>query len=289
MKHFYSLIALTFILSFGAKAQNPIEITDDLVELGNGSVPGYSVRIPEADFETAKKEWIKYLESGTRSKVDQNRDMISIFGARVKPVSDSPVNVYSKIMKEDGAVMLQSAFETEKDKYLGKDEYANARKYLFDFAQDQYIDVVNEQISAEKKILRDLESDLNALERDREKIEKSDDSNQETIETERQRLADLREELASLDEGTYQGESVSGMGAPTPDDLKDMEKNRKKLNKEIRSAEKDIEDAQQEMRSNDRELPDVMNKQDEARRKVEEQQAVVQKLEEKLNNIKEYR
>lgn len=289
MKHIYSLLALAFILTIGTKAQNPIEVSDDFLQIGNGSVPGYTVIIPEADYENTKKEWIKLLEGGTRSKVDDNKSMISIFGAKVKPVSDGPVNVYSKLMEEAGAIKLQAAFETEKDKYLGSAEYANARKYLFDFAQGQYVSLVNNQLDAEKKILRNLESDLNALERDQEKIEKSDNDNQETIETERQRLADLQDELANLDESTYQGESVTGMGAPTPDDLKDIEKNRKKLNKEIRSAEKDIQDAQRDMAANDRELPDVMSRQDEARRKVEEQQAVVQKLEDKLDNIKEYR
>lgn len=289
MKHIYSLLALSFILSFGTKAQNPIEVSDDFLELGNGSVPGYTVIIPEADYETTKKEWIKLLQDGTRSKVDENKSMISIFGAKVKPVSDGPVNVYSKIMQENGAIKLQAAFETEKDKYLGSAEYANARKYLFDFAQDQYVAVVDGQLNAEKKKLRDLESDLNALVRDQERIEKSDNDNQETIETERQRLADLKDSLANLGESTYQGESVTGMGAPTPDDLKDIEKNRKKLNKDIRSAEKEIQDAQSEMAANDRELPDVMRRQDEARRKVEDQQAVVQKLEDKLDNIKEYR
>lgn len=289
MKHIYSLLALSFILTIGTKAQNPIVISDDFLELGNGSVPGYSVIIPEADYETTKKEWIKLLQDGTRSKVDENRSMISIFGAKVKPVSEGPVNVYSRISEETDAIKLEAAFETEKDNYLGKDEYANARKYLFDFAQDQYIAVVNNQLDGEKKILRDLEGDLNALVRDQERIEKSDDDNQETIETERQRLADLKDALANLDEGTYQGESVTGMGAPTPDDLKDIEKNRKKLNKDIRSAEKEIEDAQRELAANDRELPDVMSRQTEARRKFEEQQAVVQRLEDKLDNIKEYR
>ncbi len=104
MKYLYSILFLAFFLSTGIKAQNPIVVSEDEFNFGNGDVPGYSVTIPEVDYETTLKNWTNYLESGTRSKVVQKGNNLSIFGAKVKPVSEDPVNVYSIITDRDDGV-----------------------------------------------------------------------------------------------------------------------------------------------------------------------------------------
>ncbi|MGE5418622.1 MAG: hypothetical protein ACM3UT_00490 [Chloroflexota bacterium] len=291
MKHFYSLLILSLFLFTGSRAQNPIVVSEDNFNFGSGDVNGYSVVIPEVDYETTLKNWIKYLESGTRSKVVQKGENLSIFGAKVKPVSENPVNVYSMLAKNPEGVKLQSAFELERNKYAGATEYANARKYLFDFAKEQYITVVNNQLNEEQKTLRSLENDLRALKNDQEKMQKSNESGKGTIEEETQRLADLKKQLASLSPEEYHGDSaaVTGMGAKSPDQVKDLEKERKKINREISSAEDRIEKAQKEITANERTLPGNISEQETAKSKVDDQQQVVSKLEKKLDTIKSYK
>ena len=41
MKHFYSLLILLFFFLSGTKAQNPIVVSEDEFNFGNGTVPGY--------------------------------------------------------------------------------------------------------------------------------------------------------------------------------------------------------------------------------------------------------
>ncbi|HLP72964.1 MAG TPA: hypothetical protein VK155_08695 [Bacteroidales bacterium] len=289
MKHFYSLLVLFLLLGMKAGSQNPITLTDDTLHLATGTVPAFSVVIPETDYETVTKDWIKLLQSGTKSKVVQKGNSIHIFGARVKPVSTNPVNIYSEVTDQNDAVKVRAAFETEKDNFLGKPEFANARKYLLDFGKEQYIAVVNDELSKQKKILRDLQGELNSLERDQARMEKSDKDNAEKITEENRNLADLKDKLAGISDRNAQGDTaVTGMGAPSADEMKDLDKERKRLNRDIRSSEKSIDKAESEIAQNKRDMPRNQSDQEEAKRKVKEQESVVQKVQDKLDKIKSY-
>jgi prefoldin subunit 5 len=291
MKHFYTLLALTLSFFSITGAQNPIVVSEEELTLGDSNVNGYTVTIPEVSYEQTLKNWIKYLESGTRSKVVQKGNNLSIFGAKVKPLSENPVNVYSIVTNDNSGVKIQTAMEMERDNYAGSTEYANARKYIFDFAKDQYVAVVNDQLKEEERKLRDLNSDLKSLENDQGKMERSTASARETIEEERQRLADLNSSLAALSPQQYQGgdsAQFTGMGAASPEAVKDLEKERKKINRDIRSTENSIEKAERDIRESERELPGNLSKQEDARRLVDEQEEVVEFHRQKLETIKAY-
>lgn len=291
MKHFYTLIVLALFAFSGSRAQNPIVVSEDKYDFGNGTVPGYSVVIPEVDLEKTMKDWIKYLESGTRSKVVEKGNNLSIFGAKVKPVSENPVNVYSVLKVENGGVKIQTAFETESGKYASSDEYANGRKYLFDFAKDEYMAVVTDQLNVEEKKLRSLKNDLTGLENDHSRMEKSTKASQETIEVENQHLTDYKKQLASLTPEEYHGDSaaVTGMGSKSADAVKDLEKERKKLNREINSAQDRIEKAEKQIAENERAMPKNLSDQEVARNKFNEQEKVVKLHQKKVDTIKEYK
>ncbi len=291
MKHFYTLIILALFSISGIRAQNPIVVSEDEFDIGNGTVTGYSVVIPEVNYDKVLKDWIRYLETGTRSKVVEKGNNLSIFGAKVKPLSEDPVNVYSMVKEDNGGVKIQTAFELEREQYAGSAEYANGRKYLFDFAKDEYMEVVSEQLSAEEKKLRSLKNDLTGLENDQARMEKSTKTSQETIEEENQNLADYKNQLASLTPEEYHGDSaaVTGMGSRSADDVKDLEKERKKLNREINSSEEKIDRAEKEIAQNERDLPGNLNEQKVLKNKVEEQEKVVEFHQKKLDTIKDYK
>lgn len=289
MKHIYSLLALSLLLMLKAGAQNPITVTEDTLHLASGSVPAFSVVIPETNYETVTKDWIKLLQSGTKSKVVQKGKSIEIFGAKAKPISANPVNIYSEVADQSGAVKVRAAFETEKDKFLGKPEFANARKYLLDFGKEQYIAVVNDELGKEKKTLRELQGNLSSLEKEQARMEKSDKNNAQKIEEEQRNLADQKDKLAGISDKNVQGDSaVTGMGAPSSKEMKDLDKDRKKINRDLRSSEKSIEKAKNEIEQNKRDMPKNLSDQEEARRKVKDQEAVVQKIQAKLDKIKSY-
>lgn len=294
MKKIFTLFVLCLISFTGIKAQEPIEVSEDSLQIGGGSIPAMSVRIPEVEYEKTLKSWIKILESGTKSKVVTENKQMSVFGAKVKTISDNPVNVYSTLLNEDDGVNLKVAFEEKKDEYVEKSsgEYPKANEFLFDFAKDQYVELVSEQVRSEENKLRDLERDLASMEREQEKLEKSTRSNKETINTEKDRLALLNTELESVS-GTITEDSSqpAGMGASEikEDYVKDLDKKREKTQKEIESAEKKVNKAEKEIEDAEREIPKTVEEQEKLRSLVSEQEAVVKKYTAKLNTIKEYK
>lgn len=277
------------MLSLTARAQKPIEITDDSLNFGNSSMPAFSVLIPEANYESTVKDWTKKLQSGTKSKVVEKGDEISIFGAKIKDVSDNPVNVYSQIKDINDGINLKVAIELEKDRFVGNAERDKTKDYLFVFAKDQYLVVANQQLDDEKKKLRDLERDMNSLERDKEKMEKSTKDNKVAIAAEKERLNILNNDIKNLsDQSVGQANNV-GMGATDPNLLKNQDKQRKKTDREIKASEKKISKAEKEVEDNDRALPENQTQLEVARKRVSEQEAVVRQYEDKVDAIKKFK
>jgi predicted nucleic acid-binding Zn-ribbon protein len=295
MKTFLTFLSLLLFFSGITKAQQPIEINEESISFQKSSIPGFSVRIPEANYEETVKNWVKLLQSGTKSKVVNDNGQMSIFGAKIKDISDTPVNVYSSIERVDSSVNLKTAFELRKDEYAGAAEKENARKYLMDFAKDQYLSVVKNQLNTEKNNLNKLEKDLASLERDQKKLEKTNRDNYTLISSENGRLDALNNQLASLtaEMNTRTNPNANtGMGASSDNDpgkVKDLNKEIKKTGKEIKDSEKRISKAEKEIADNKREIPGNIENQNDARMKVSHQQAVVQQLEDKLERIKNFK
>jgi chromosome segregation ATPase len=224
---------------------------------------------------------------------------MSIFGARIKDISDDPLNVYSILTNADSVLTLQAAFELKKDEFIERtvndEDYAEARKVIFDFAKNQYVDVVSEQLKAEEKKLRNLENELGSLERDQVKMERSSRSNKQLIAEEREKIELLNNELVSLSteilgQSNRQGSMASGeVTEQSSDYIKDLEKQKKKVSKDIEASERKISKAEKEIDDNQRETPKNTNLQESAREEVSRQEAIVQEYTDKLNTIKNYK
>jgi predicted nucleic acid-binding Zn-ribbon protein len=285
MKLKFLLLTISVIPFLGLRGQGPITLEDDTISIGNSSMPGFSVGIPEVGYNETLRSWTKLLESGTRSKAVVEGETISIFGAKIKKVSDNPVNIYSRLWDADTAMSLNVAVELSKDVYTGNAERSEVRKYLFDFAKGQYVDLATRQLKAEEKILADLKKGLGSLEKNKSKMEKRISKNNDLISKERDRLIVLNNELSVLSPGmASEGEYAD----EDPDAVKDREKEIKKKNREIRAAENKISKAEREIRANKESIPDNMDEQVDARNRVSEQEAIVKEYERKLDTIKDY-
>jgi hypothetical protein len=278
------LLTISVIPFLGLRGQGPITLEDDTISIGNSSMPGFSVGIPEVGYNETLRSWTKLLESGTRSKAVVEGETISIFGAKIKKVSDNPVNIYSRLWDADTAMSLNVAVELSKDVYTGNAERSEVRKYLFDFAKGQYVDLATRQLKAEEKILADLKKGLGSLEKNKSKMEKRISKNNDLISKERDRLIVLNNELSVLSPGMASGEYPE----EDSDAIKDREKEIKKKNREIRAAENKISKAEREIRTNKESIPDNMDEQVDARNRVSEQEAIVKEYERKLDTIKDY-
>lgn len=297
MKSLASLLMIIALSWIGIKAQKPIPVIEDSLNFGKSRLPGVTVIIPEADYETTLKSWTKELKSVTKLKpvIDQNE--ISVMGAKFKNI-DQPVNVYSKLINLDSSLMLTVAFEVKKDVYIDKEhgetDLTNAKNYLRDFAKNTYIDVVDAQFEAEETKLNDLQKQLSSLEKEKSRLQKDIQSDSTTIFTENENLKIQRNELETVSSEIVEQNKQSA--SPESDALKkekndfinSLEKRRKKALNSIESSQSKIDKANNDIIKAKGEIPKNERSQEELKEKIEVQEGIFQQYSEKLKTIKAY-
>lgn len=298
MKSLIVSVLLVALLCTGIRAQTPINVEEDSLNFGKAILPGLTVTIPEVNYEQARKAWTRELQSGTKSKLVTDGNDMSIFGARIKEISPNPLNVYSRMTSRDSVVRLTVSFELKKDQYVEKSnsetEVNNAKNYLKGFAKNEYVEVAKYQADAEDKKLHDLQKQLSSLEREKSRLQKTIESGNTTISTERQNLAIQQNELNAVsDEIVAQNTQLSEPAADAvkkekTDYVSGLEKRKKKAQNAIEDAQDKINKANYEIDKANQEIPKNERAQTDLNEKIENQQAVVAKFNDKLKTIKSY-
>ena len=298
MKSISTLILLLSGISIGIKAQMPVTLTGDSMAIGKVNLPAISVTIPEVNYEYTLKVWVKELESGTKSKVVTENNEMTIFGAKVKDVSPNPVNVYSKMIKLDSVIQLKVAFELKKDQYAERNgtpaEFSKAENYLKQFAKNQYIELVKNQVDSEDKKLRDIEKELSSLEKEKTKMQKSIQSNNTDIANEKENITVQNNEVTTVSAAVIEHNKQLDTMSTGPDKeekikyIKELEKKKKKAQSSIESSENKIDKLNNDTDKTNSEIPKNEKMQEQVNEKIQAQQAVLGKYTDKLKKIKSY-
>src|SRR5665647_1305865 len=166
MKNLPSLLLALIIIIPSVYAQQPIRVYEDSITYGNNKYPGVVVTIPETNYEKLQKEWKKELEAKTKSKVVIENGQWSIFGANIKNLSPTPVNIYSKLNNMDSLVELRVAVELKKDIFIQSKstEMLALQNYLKEFSKNQYLETAGSQLKDKEDTLRQLKKMLSEYE-----------------------------------------------------------------------------------------------------------------------------
>lgn len=299
MKKFYFLITLAIVFSgLNANGQKPIYISEDSVLVGNSLHPGLTITIPEVDFNKTLKNWIKEQENGTKSKVVTDNGEMSIFGAIRKDISPNPINIYSILQNEDTLQYLMVSIELKKDQYVepasGDIQMTAARNFLKDFAKNQYIDFIKDEVAEQEKILRELNNELNGLQKNESKTKKGAQSSKNVIRDEQEKLIVRNNELNQIStEIINQNNLLISMDAGPGREakaaqIKELDKRKSKLQREIQSADNKISKSKSKIDQADRALPRNDVDQQRMNERIGEQEAVVRRYMDKLNTVRNY-
>ncbi len=293
---FFSVALFTFT---AINAQKPILLQEDSLNIGANRYPAISVLIPEVKYDKTRKNWVKKQESGTKSKVVDDAGKMSVFGAKSKSISPDPFNVFSMLSDQDSVLRLTAAFEIRKDVYIerstGEAELAKAKSYLFDFAKDQYADLVNDQLKEEQNKLKNLEKELRSLEKNQSGMEKDIRTGNRLIMTEKEKLTTLNNELTTSTTALAEHNAEYMVMEPgeTKDAkagyIKDLEKQKRATVKSIKQAEKRISKAESKISRANRAIPKNDSTQDRIRRLINDQESVVQLFSDKLSKVKAFK
>ena len=294
------LVAVSFCLTlFTVEAQKPVIVQSETFTLGENQYDGVVVDIPEVNIEQVKNEWVKIIEKGTKSSVvEAENGEVSIFGAYIKTISENPINIFCQFVSQDSAVRLRTSVELRRDFYItesaSESEYNQLKEYVHDFAKNEYIIVVKEDLKRETKKLQDLEDELKSLQSDKARLDRSIQDNENSILTSNDALlilnSDLElknQELLSHKEALNKAQNDL-VKADLEEKIGAIEKEKNKIlntiekeNKNIARSRSDIEDAQNNIQTN-------IGQQGSKSAEVESQRSVVIHLESKLATIESY-
>ncbi len=298
MKARFTLVMLVLLPMTGIRAQIPIVIAEEKLQFGNSSMPALSVTIPEVEYDLTLKEWIKTLESGTKSKVVTESSGMSIFGARLKDISVDPVNVYSVLDNTGEVLKLSVAFELRKDQYIEKAvseaDFLKADAFIKGFAKTRYLDLAKAQLNVEEKKLNEIERRLSSLENANSRMQKSILSGRNTIQAENDRIVSMNNELAAINTEIDQNNQILATleaGTTREEKLKysdELNKKKEKTVSSIESSEKKIAKANDAIREAEKDIPGNERDQSKVREEVAAQDAVVQQFTNKYNTIRNY-
>jgi len=298
MKIKFTFLVFALLPFLAVNAQKPIVLSEDSIQIGKSHIPCLSVTIPEADFDVVLKDWIKELESGTKSKVVNENGEMSIFGARIKKVDAGDINVYSKLVRLDSMLQLFASFEIKKDEYIesstGSPAFVSAQDFIKEFAKNKYIDVAKGQADAEEKKLKDLQKELSSLENEKSRMQKSIQSGSSRISSENENITLQNNELNTVNAAILEQNRllITMEEGPAKEELakqiKELEKRKKAAERNIKKAEKKIGKADTSIDQATGDIPRNERMQEKVREQIAAQDAVYQRYAEKLKRIKAY-
>ncbi len=298
MKLKITVLLFALLPLIAVNAQKPIVLSEDSIQIGKSYIPCLSVTIPEADFDVVLKDWIREIESGTKSKVVNENGEMSIFGARIRKIDAGDINVYSKLVKLDSMLQLFASFEVRKDEYIesatGSPAFVSAQEFMKEFAKNKYIDVARSQADAEEKKLKDLQRELSSLESEKSRMQKNIQSNNSRISSENENIILQNNELNTVTAAIAEQNRLflTMEEGPAKDELekqiKELEKRKKGAEKTVKKAEKKIGKADTSIDQATGDIPRNERMQEKVKEQIAAQDAVYQKYAEKLKRIRAY-
>ena len=301
---FYTLLLFSLFIAGEIAAQTdsvyvgrPIVVEDISKTMSKGNQPGFKIDVYQAKKTGAVNALTKTIKEENRAKLELVNNEYVVHGAVIKDISSAPMNVYSIVNEYEDHVELLFFYEKDSaflSKEKNESEYLSARKFTRDFAVTAYRGAVQEQIDAENKKLKDLESQLQQLTNENDKLKKG-------ISEENQKISSSKEKISSgeldqervrkqiLDQKGVVDQARSGTNEELEKEeekkLKGYENDLSKLENQEDGLHKSITNSEANVREYERSLTDnetaVKLKQEE----VTSQKDVVNKLQKKLDGI----
>lgn len=266
MKKTITLFASILLSMQVIHAQVTLEVKGEIKAISRGEQPAFIVDIPGGKYETIRKEWIKYLETGTKLKVQAVSNELNIQGAVFKKITLDSVNVYSSVYDLDSNIRIIACFELDSvflstsSQNPRQNELAVALKSgVRDFAVGQYIKVYEQKLNDENTQLKTLESErkeqVDAIEKNQKSIKESEESirrSEESIdildsdlEFKNTEIKNKKAVVASLKSYDPEGYKVADKELGTLErEKKKMENQREKEQKNIVEYKNDIKEAE---------------------------------------------
>jgi peptidoglycan hydrolase CwlO-like protein len=281
--------------------QVTIEVKEESKTISRGDQPAFIVDIPGGKYETIRKEWIKFLETGTKLKVQAVSNELNIQGAVFKKITLDSVNVYSSVYDLDSNIRVIACFELDSvflstsSQNPRQNELSVALKSgVRDFAVGQYVNVYEQRLNDENTQLKTLESErkeqVDAIEKNQKSIKGNEENirrSEESIhildgdmEIKNTEIKNKKAVAASLKSYDPEGYKVADKELGTLErEKKKMENQREKEQKKIVEYKNDIKEAERSIGKLEEEVESLEHQ-------IADQQDRINQIEKEKSRIK---
>ena len=301
MKKTITLFACLLMGMQAIQSQVTIEVKEENKTISRGEQPAFIVDVPGGKYESIRKEWIKFLETGTKLKVQAVSNELLIQGAVFKKITLDSVNVYSSVYDLDSNIRVIACFEVD-SVFLStratdprKQELALALKSAVrDFAVGQYIEVYDEKLASENTQLKNLESERKEQADAIEKHQKSIKENEENIRRSEESIdildADMElknTEIKNKKAVVTSLKSYDPEGYKVADkELGTLEREKKKMENQREKELKKIVEYQNDIKEAERSIGQLEQEVESLEQQIADQEDLIDQVEQEKKRIK---
>jgi len=264
------------------------------MSMSKGDMPAIIMDIPETKADQVREEWSNRIRNKTKSKVETLNNEIYINGTIIEEISNDPINVYAQITENVYGTKVIAFFEIE-DSFINDstdtNKYNGAKIMMRNFGITQYQNVVKDQVKIEKKLLADLENELDKYQKKNTRLHKQIKENEQNIINKESDIKiNLNDQDAKIEQISDQKRVVSKSSGDAKKDaekvLKEIEKERKKLQNDHKDLNKDNTKSRGEIENLRIEIVKNLSEQDVIKDRISRKLSDLKSIEEKFTNIK---
>lgn len=287
-------IATSFFGTISAQEEIKVLLKDK--KFYDEEATAFVVEIPQAEYNTVLKSWIKYLKDSPKEKVIVENAEVSINKKFIPKIANDSIDINSYVKEYDGHIVLAVSFYLQGKYISDKSEeeiYYPTKNYVRNFAVEQYQKAVKEELKEETKKFEKMESELNSL------IQANDKYIDEIKQAKREILTN--KDLITLNEMDQsskvlqiqtQKEIVYRLINTPGDEQKEAKKNLKKIEAEFnkmqnknKSFHNKILNLETSIRQNERNIENNEKEQKFIKLEKDDQEYIVRKIQKKLDRI----
>ncbi|HPE57143.1 MAG TPA: hypothetical protein P5514_12230 [Bacteroidales bacterium] len=295
-------LLLCFSVSVSAqKSSIKFVVTENKLNTEKGEQPAYIIHIPDAGPDAVTKEWLKAIRGSSKSKPVQIENKIEITATEIEQIHDQPFNIYSMVYQVDTSVRVVAAFEIDSVFFVPPGDesdheamktHNHIRKFMEDFAREQYHEVVANLLETEKDKLKDLEKEHKNEVKENENLKKEIRENEQNIRNSNDAITTYENDNARLlADITAKRDAIAGLSGDealrdqAKDQLKSLEKEKKNIEGKLAKEQKNIVKYESNIEELNRQVEANEKQQETTRVSIEAQKERVKQVSDHLNQI----
>lgn len=322
MKQIYFLF-VAMIMALNASSQYKVEVETGEKNMSKGVQMAFTVIIPEAKSKDVEPLWKKYVNNrsvGERisnlatqvgnifkseeNKTDRDRLKVETTGGEmyvrsieVNKISKYSMDVYARLTELPEGCQLSAFFQYTDSIFINEsnadsERILSLKTYIHDFGVEAYKSVVDDQIKVARKEVSKQEGALKDIESKTKRKEKAITRYESDIQEYNAGIFEVENDIVRLNESIeLKKVAFSSLTKGTPEydlekkGLKDLEKEKSKYFREIKSLKGKIKSKELDIRSAKNEISDNDKNLKKQKLVIHEKEKIVDQLNEKKEGI----